>query len=90
MARTIRIYRTWCGEDMAESDSYHPTLTKAREDLRKFYGVKGDITLDDEGGWEGRQIDDDGSERHDVHLEALDIELTREGLCRAFKIIPNR
>lgn len=85
------IYRSWDGYDMANSDTYHPTLAEAITDIRKSYGVKGPIKLDEKGQWEGTASDDAGlSSGSDVHLERLQIETTREGLCWALKMIPHR
>lgn len=80
------IYQTYCGEDMAGSDSFHETLTVARKHLREAYGITGPIELDADGRWEG-EVDGDG---FDVHLERHDIKLTRRGLCAALDVLPNR
>jgi hypothetical protein len=85
------IYRSWDGGDMANSDTYWPTLKGVIADVRKTYGIKGPIKLDADGDWEGRADPEVADGRaDDVHIQRLNIELTREGLCHALKYIPNR
>lgn len=85
------IYRTWDGYDMANSDTYWPTLRQAIADIRDSYGVKGAIKLDKNGAWSGNAGPDAGlASNMDVHIERLEIEMTREGLCYALKMNPHR
>jgi hypothetical protein len=87
--RFITIWRTWCGDDMAQSDSYYPTRRAAEAAIRENYdGVVLRPDPDDEDLWSG-DIDGDGN-GFDVHLERLRIVVTRAGLCRALKNIPMR
>ena len=85
------IYRTWDSYDMANSDTYWPTLQEAIADIKDSYGVKGPIKLDENGWWSGKAGPDAGhASNMDVHIQRLDIETTREGLCHALKMIPHR
>jgi hypothetical protein len=86
LSRRLTIYQTYSGEDMAGSDSFHPTLARARAWLREAYGIKGPIELDG-GSWEGQGNGDWGG---DVHLERHEITVSREGLCSALEGIPCR
>jgi hypothetical protein len=79
------IYQTYETVDMAGSDTFHPTFAKAVKHLRDNYGVKGEIKLDAEGEWKGAT--EDGV---NCYLQKHDIKLTRQGLCNALELLPNR
>ena len=78
----MRIYQVYNLSDMADSDSFFATRAAAMEAVRS-YGCKGRGDMEDGVlSWET----DDGT----VCLEVHDIEITRAGVCRALKLIPNR
>lgn len=92
MSRTITVYRTWNGSDMANSDEYHETLDATRRYMRETYGAKGPMELDKDGRWEGFADPDVATNlgAYDIYIERREITLTRTGICNALKNIPHR
>lgn len=81
----MKIYQAWDGEDMANSDTWWPTLKEAVAHIRERYGVTGPIKLDAAGDWEGEA--DSG---FDVHISRSELKPTREEICNALTFWPNR
>lgn len=72
---------------MANSDTWYPTLTQAREHAAASWGVaKSAVVLDDAGEWDG-EIGGDG---FDVHVARHRVTLTADGVCDALTFWPNR
>jgi len=81
----VIVHQTWESEDMAESDTWHPTLAAAIACVRERYGVEGPIKLDGDGQWEGPC--DSGFQ---CYIERHKIQPTRQSVCNALQFLPNR
>ena len=94
MVRKITIWHVWDGSDAAQSDSFFPTKDAALRHIKENYdGVK--LSDEADGRWMGYsqlRHETDGllHDSDDVHLEMCEVEVTREGICRALHLIPNR
>jgi len=92
MPRRITVYQVWDGEDMANSDTWWPTLRQARDYIYHSYGVprsRVKLAVDPEFPsllqWSGEA--DSG---YDVHCQASRMLMTAEGICNALTHEPNR
>lgn len=80
----MKIYQAYDDEDMANSDTWWPTLAQAVAHVRERYGVTGPITLKD-GEWQW-----DPEDGYTVYISRNEVTPTRQGICNALTFLPNR
>jgi hypothetical protein len=86
MSRSIILWRTWDGSDMAQSDQFFATKTAALRSLKDHYDVtEGMLKPDGEHRWSFEH------ERWgDVHLARVTVKMTKDGIANALINLPHR
>jgi hypothetical protein len=86
MSRSIILWRTWDGSDMAQSDLFFASKSSAVAHLWKNYDVTpAMLKPDDKNSWSF-----DHAKYGDVHLARFTVEMTKNGIAEALTRIPHR
>lgn len=81
----MKVYQTYDSQDMANTDSWFPTLKEAVNHIKTTYDFFKPIKLDEDGEW---SVDLEGIGT--IYLVRHEIKATKHGICSALMFLPNR
>lgn len=81
----MKVYQIYESQDMANTDSWFPTLKGAIDHIKATYDISNPIKLDEDGEW---SVDMEGIGT--IYLVRHDIKATKDGICSALMFLPNR